>query len=104
MLVSGDRADVRRPAPEWRLIGAGAGMMRRLYRRLAGLVLAALLLVGAPAGVWAQEFTTLQDFFGNYVGQSISLADQGLNERDLAVSIKPFHENGFTLDWTTISR
>jgi hypothetical protein len=78
-------------------------MMRRLYRRLPGLALVALLL-GAPTGVWPQESTRLQDFFGNYVGQSISLADQGLSERDLAVSIKPFHENGFTLDWTTISR
>ena len=50
------------------------------------------------------ESGTLQKFFGNYVGQSISLADQGLSERDLAVTIKPYQNEGFSLDWTTITK
>jgi len=46
----------------------------------------------------------LQKFFGSYTGQSISLADQGLSERDLAVTIKPYQNEGFSLDWTTITK
>jgi len=70
---------------------------------LPRLVLVALLL-GTPASAIAENSAKLQDFFGNYVGQSISLADQGLNERDLAVTIKPYQDQGFTLDWTTITK
>ncbi|QQP90976.1 hypothetical protein IGS68_07080 [Skermanella sp. TT6] len=68
-----------------------------------GLVLAAALAL-LPAGAGAADTRKLQEFMGNYVGQSISLADQGLNERDLAVTIKPYGNDGFSLDWTTITR
>ncbi|WP_037457736.1 hypothetical protein [Skermanella stibiiresistens] len=68
-----------------------------------GLMLAAMLAL-APGAVRAADRATLQKFIGNYVGQSISLADQGLSERDLAVTIKPYGDDGFSLDWTTITK
>ena len=68
-----------------------------------GLVLAAILtIVSATSSLGDSE--TLQKFFGSYTGQSISLADQGLSERDLAVTIKPYQNEGFSLDWTTITK
>ena len=79
---------------------------RRLFHLravLPGLILAVMLSM-TPATSSLSDSGTLQKFFGNYVGQSISLADQGLSERDLAVTIKPYHEQGFSLDWTTITK
>jgi hypothetical protein len=70
---------------------------------LPGLVFAVILTIG-----WASsslgDSGILQKFFGSYEGQSISLADQGLNERDLAVTIKPYQNEGFSLDWTTVTK
>ena len=84
--------------------------MPRIYRRLfywrtalPGLVLAAILTI-ASATTSLGDTGILQKFFGNYTGQSISLADQGLSERDLAVTIKPYQNEGFSLDWTTITK
>jgi hypothetical protein len=84
--------------------------MPRIYRRLfywrtalPGLVLAAILTIASATSSLADS-ATLQKFFGNYTGQSISLADQGLSERDLAVTIKPYQNEGFSLDWTTITK
>ena len=84
--------------------------MPRIYQRLfywrtalPGLVLAAILTI-ASATTSLGDTGILQKFFGNYTGQSISLADQGLSERDLAVTIKPYQNEGFSLDWTTITK
>ncbi|WP_158046550.1 hypothetical protein [Skermanella pratensis] len=66
------------------------------------MLVAALAVQSGSAG--AGETGKLHQFMGDYVGQSISLADQGLNERDLAVTIKPYGNDGFSLDWTTITR
>ena len=84
--------------------------MPQIYRRLfywrtalPGLVLAAILTI-ASATSSLGDSATLQKFFGSYTGQSISLADQGLSERDLAVKIKPYQNEGFSLDWTTITK
>lgn len=84
--------------------------MPRVYRRPfdwrtipLGLVLALILTLGtATSSLGAPGI--LQKFFGSYTGQSISLADQGLSERDLAVTIKPYQNEGFSLDWTTITK
>jgi hypothetical protein len=84
--------------------------MPRVYRRPfdwqtipLGLVLALILTLGAATSSLGNS-GILQKFFGNYTGQSISLADQGLSERDLAVTIKPYQNEGFSLDWTTITK
>lgn len=84
--------------------------MPRVYRRPfnwrpipLGLVLALILTLG-PTTSSLGNFGILQKFFGSYTGQSISLADQGLSERDLAVTIKPYQNEGFSLDWTTITK
>jgi hypothetical protein len=68
-----------------------------------GLVLAAILTITSATSSLGDS-GTLQKFFGSYMGQSISLADQGLSERDLAVTIKPYQNEGFSLDWTTITK
>jgi hypothetical protein len=68
-----------------------------------GLVFAAMLTIALTNSSWGDS-GPLEKFFGNYVGQSISLADQGLSERDLAVTIKPYQKEGFSLDWTTITK
>jgi hypothetical protein len=84
--------------------------MPRVYRRPfdwriipLGLVLALILTLGTATSSLGNS-GILQKFFGNYTGQSISLADQGLSERDLAVTIKPYQNEGFSLDWTTITK
>jgi hypothetical protein len=84
--------------------------MPRVYRRPfdwrtipLGLVLALILTLG-PTTSSLGNSDILQKFFGSYTGQSISLADQGLSERDLAVTIKPYQNEGFSLDWTTITK
>ncbi|UEM19457.1 hypothetical protein JL100_020515 [Skermanella mucosa] len=66
------------------------------------LFVTALASQSGSAGAW--NTGKLNEFMGDYVGQSISLADQGLNERDLAVTIKPYGNDGFSLDWTTITK
>jgi hypothetical protein len=66
------------------------------------LIVAALTLAAAWPGPLAAADRPLRDFFGEYVGQSISGAEEGLTARDLNVVIKPWKERGFTLDWTTV--
>jgi hypothetical protein len=67
-----------------------------------------LLVLGVAAGaagaVAEVPDRPLKDFFGAYVGRSISTADEGLSERDLSVKIEPYKEHGFSLSWTTVIR
>src|SRR5690349_11109237 len=95
--------------------GSGVRVMPRSYQQpfywhssywravLPGLFLAVILTI-LSATSSLSESGTLQKFFGSYTGKSISLADQGLSERDLAVTIKPYQNDGFSLDWTTITK
>jgi len=46
----------------------------------------------------------ISDFFGEYVGSSMSAGLDGLSERDLGVKIDPVKGGGFRLNWTTILR
>ena len=66
-------------------------------------ILIVVLLVGGPAFAETPD-RPIKDFFGTYVGRSISTVEEGLSERDLAVSIKPYKDNGYTVDWTTLIR
>lgn len=63
-------------------------------------VLAILLAVSAGAAA-AQETKSISDFYGKYVGQSVSINGAGLSARDLSVTIKPTKE-GFKLTWVTV--
>ena len=64
-----------------------------------------LFVAAAFAAVPAQATNRpISDFFGSYVGRSISVVGAGLSERDLNVVIKKHKKGGFTLDWTTVTR
>ena len=45
----------------------------------------------------------VEPFFGDFVGRSISLHQEGLSERDISVSIQPSGNKEFLLKWTTIT-
>lgn len=62
------------------------------------------VLAGAAAAAAEVPDRPLKDFFGTYVGRSISTVDEGLSERDLSVAIKPYKEHGFSVSWTTVVR
>ncbi len=62
--------------------------------------LAILLAIWAGAAA-AQETRRISDYYGSYVGQSISDNGAGLSARDLSVTIKPTKE-GFNLTWITV--
>ncbi len=64
------------------------------------LVVAAIAAFAGPAPAAERS---IKNFFGTYVGRSISNVGEGLSQRDLNVVIKK-HKNGFTLDWTTVTR
>ena len=65
----------------------------------------AIVLAAAPMAASAETpDRPIKDFFGSFVGRSISTIEEGLSERDLAVTIKPYKDNGFTVEWTTLIR
>lgn len=73
--------------------------MRMLTKCLAA-VSAILLAVSAGAAA-AQETRRISDYYGSYIGQSVSINGAGLSARDLSVTIKPTKE-GFNLSWVTV--
>ena len=66
-------------------------------------VVAAFAAIAAFAGPAPAAERTIKNFYGTYVGRSISTVGEGLSQRDLNVVIKK-HKNGFTVDWTTVTR
>src|SRR5690606_6602317 len=68
------------------------------------MMIAVFLLTGATAALAQNADRPVKDFFGTYVGRSISSADEGLSERDLSVTIRRYKDDGFTVDWTTAFR
>ena len=73
-----------------------------------------LTLAGIVAGAMAGDATAertahsaaaaepIHSFYGAYEGESISVSDENLGKRDLAIAIVP-RGNGFNLTWTTIT-
>ncbi len=84
-----------------------AGIYTRHFMRSrfapALFVIAAIATIAAFAGPAPAAERSVKDFFGAYVGRSISNIGEGLSQRDLNVVIKK-HKKGFTLDWTTVTR
>ena len=76
-------------------------MMRLMFRVI--LAFGLMSAIGSrPTGAVDRP---LEDFFGQYAGQTISEAGAGLAERDLNVTIRPWKKGkGFTLEWTTVIR
>jgi hypothetical protein len=75
--------------------------MRMLTSGMAAIL--AILLVVSAGVTAAQKSRPISDFYGSYVGQSISKNGAGLSARDISVTIKPIKE-GFNLTWVTIVR
>ena len=63
---------------------------------------AAFALAGAP-GLAQKADRPIEDFFGTYVGRSISTIGDDLSDRDLNVTIKK-HKKGFAVEWATVLR
>jgi hypothetical protein len=81
--------------------------MTRMGWAASILFICAFALAGAGdarAKADAQLATTepLHSFFGSYEGESISVSEEGIGKRDLAIAIVP-RGNGFNLTWTTIT-
>ena len=81
-------------------------MMRSLLSLATCLVIA---VTTAPAS--GEKVLTAKDFFGVYVGQTISIEGEGLTPRDLSVTIKPpagkfarSRDGGFNVSWTTVTK
>jgi len=72
--------------------------MKRLFPAIVAMIAIFVFDQGAAA-----EGRPIKDFFGQYIGRTISVMGEGLSSRDLNVAIKP-HKKGFTLDWTTVTR
>jgi len=64
-----------------------------------GLLVALFMAGMGPAG--AAPSASIDAFYGNYEGRSISADGEGLSKRDLGVEISPL-DRGFRLTWTTV--
>ena len=74
-----------------------------MLRALLGLTFVVVVAGSIPGQVLAE--TTLDDFFGNYVGGGVAERDDGsTEERDMDVAISSYKQNGFTLSWITVIR
>ncbi|MFK7997102.1 MAG: hypothetical protein AB8B87_23410 [Granulosicoccus sp.] len=67
------------------------------------LILLCLLQIQCTSQVDQQHSSELKPFFGTYTGNSINVVKGEVSERDLAVVIKPWEKNGFTIGWTAIT-
>lgn len=76
----------------------------RALRRLAPLLLAAVMLLGAPPPVVAQT-PAVKDLVGVYLGRA-TVRDMETNqteERDIDVEITPFDRTGFRIRWVNVT-
>jgi hypothetical protein len=46
----------------------------------------------------------LSDFFGTFVGHAQELGDSDASSRDMDIVIEPFHDNGFQINWITVTK
>lgn len=50
-----------------------------------------------------KEGDEISAFFGTYTGTSSNVAEGEASERDLSVTIKPWKDNGFTVQWKAVT-
>lgn len=67
------------------------------------LICACVLLIQCTVKKNEQSDSELTPFFGTYTGVSINVVQGEVSGRDLAVTIKPWEDNGFTVQWTAIT-
>ena len=72
-------------------------MWRGIRVLTAGLALLAMAMAAAGAAE-----RSIDAFYGEYVGRTVSGDGAGLEERDINVAIKPV-KRGFTVSWTTVT-
>ena len=69
---------------------------------LLALGLGLLAMTGPTGGkAFAAE---LSDFFGTFVGHAQELGDSDASSRDMDIVIEPFHDNGFQINWITVTK
>ena len=67
------------------------------------LICACIMLTQCTVKKNEQSVSELTPFFGTYTGNSINVVQGEESERDLAVTIKPWDDNGFTVEWKAIT-
>jgi hypothetical protein len=75
--------------------------MRRLLPTLALLLGGALALAGAEPRPAAAQATSIESFFGEYVGEAITQAGEDLDKRSINARIRPLGP-GFETTWTLV--
>lgn len=82
------------------------GRARRSRIQPVGMTVAAAVLAIALVSVPNAHATDLaiKKFFGVYKGHTISAWGSGISKRDLNIEIKPYQDDGFTVNWTTVLR
>lgn len=67
------------------------------------LILACVLLIQCTLKKDSQDNSALTPFFGTYTGSSNNVVQGEESERDLTVTIKPWEDDGFTVEWTAVT-
>lgn len=75
-------------------------MTYKEFTRVRAFAVCVALAMAAVAPAGAAD---LAAFFGEYEGQTVTDYDGELRKRDLRVRIAP-HPNGFTVDWTSVTK
>ncbi len=71
-------------------------------KALIRCVAASLVILIAAGSVSVAAERKIEEFYGNYVGKTVSQGAKGTSERDLSVSIEPLKKKGFSIAWTTV--
>ena len=66
------------------------------------LIVACLLQIQCGGQVQPKFTEELAPFYGTYKGNTLNIIKGEMSERDLAVTIKPWEDKGFTIEWTTV--
>ncbi|MCH7487930.1 MAG: hypothetical protein IIC04_13190 [Proteobacteria bacterium] len=70
-------------------------------------IMRALLLflaAAALAGPASSAETSIEAFYGKYMGQGVTSGEDEFSKRDLSVHIKPAGKDKFTIHWITFTR
>ena len=67
---------------------------------LLAVTVGLLAMLGPDGRADAAE---LADFFGTYVGNTQETGDAGTLTRDMDIVIAPYHDEGFRIDWITVT-
>ncbi len=66
------------------------------------LIIGCLLQIQCTGKTHPKFTGDLEPFYGTYKGNTLNIIKGEMSERELAVTIKPWEDKGFTIEWTTI--